>query len=310
MTKRRMQQLSEHFRTSWSNNTLPFWLEHATDRQYGGFTTFLDRKGAILCSGQAHVGQGRIGWTLARLYNDLEKRAEWLELSEARHRVHPQVRLRPGRPGVLLRDPRRPPLRKRRYLFAEIFAIMAFAEYGKAAGDREALETAKRLMRLVEELYAKPVGVPGALEPKVFPRPVPCAGHSMAMIQINTLQVLRRADFSPDPLPYDRMIDTQIKEVFDAVRQAGEEGPAGNGRARRASTWARPGGPLREPRARHRDGVVHPGRGQAPERQGDDRAGPAHPRLVAGGGVGPEVRRESCTSWTSRGNSRSSTNGT
>ena len=215
MNKKRMQQLSDHFRAELLDNTLPFWLRHAPDRQYGGFTTFLDRKGEILCPDKPMWVMGRISWLLARLCNDLEKKAEWLELS--RHGIEFIRKYGFDRDGrvfyAVTRDGR--PLRKRRYLFAEIFAIMAFAEYGKAAGDREALETAKRLMRLVEELYAKPAGSPGALEPKVFPQTRPMRGHSMAMIQINTLQVLRRADFSSDPLPYDRMIDTQIKEVFD-----------------------------------------------------------------------------------------------
>jgi len=215
MNKKRMQQLSDHFRAELLDNTLPFWLRHAPDRQYGGFTTFLDRKGEILCPDKPMWVMGRISWLLARLCNDLEKKAEWLELS--RHGIEFIRKYGFDRDGrvfyAVTRDGR--PLRKRRYLFAEIFAIMAFAEYGKAAGDREALETAKRLMRLVEELYAKPAGSPGALEPKVFPQTRPMRGHSMAMIQINTLQVLRRADYSSDPLPYDRMIDTQIKEVFD-----------------------------------------------------------------------------------------------
>lgn len=215
MNNKRLQRLSDYFRRELLDNTLPFWLRNAPDREYGGFTTFLDRKGAILCPDKPMWVMGRISWLLARLYNDLEKKDEWLQLS--RHGIEFIKKYGFDRDGRMFysvtRDGR--PLRKRRYLFAEIFAIMAFAEYGKAAGDREALETAKRLMRLVEELYAKPWDAPGALEPKVFPQTRPMRGHSMAMIQINTLQVLRRSDFSPDPLPYDRMIDAQIKEVFD-----------------------------------------------------------------------------------------------
>src|SRR4030042_401636 len=215
MNKKRLQRLSDYFRRELLDNTLPFWLRNAPDREYGGFTPFLDRKGAILCPDKPMWVMGRISWLLARLYNDLEKKEEWLQLS--RHGIEFIKKYGFDRDGRMFysvtRDGR--PLRKRRYLFAEIFAIMAVAECGKAAGDREALETAKRLMRLVEELYAKPWDAPGALEPKVFPQTRPMRGHSMAMIQINTLQVLRRSDFSPDPLPYDRMIDAQIKEVFD-----------------------------------------------------------------------------------------------
>jgi N-acylglucosamine 2-epimerase len=69
-------------------------------------------------------------------------------------------------------------------------------------------------MRIVQDVNARQWPAPGALEPKVNPQTRPMRGHSMAMIQINTLQVLRRADTTPQPLPYDRLIDTQIEEVF------------------------------------------------------------------------------------------------
>jgi N-acylglucosamine 2-epimerase len=214
MTKRRMQQLSDAFRTALVEDTIPFWLKHATDRQLGGYTTFLDRKGDLLCSDKPLWLQGRIAWTAARLYNDLEKRDEWLAAS--RHAVQFIMKHGFDTDGriffLVTRDGQ--PLRKRRYLFAEIFAVMGFAEYGKAAGDAEALEKAKKLMRFVQDLNARPAGAPGALEPKVLPQARPMRGHSMAMIQINALQTLRGADNSREPLPYDRMIDAQIDEVF------------------------------------------------------------------------------------------------
>ncbi|MGA2975817.1 MAG: AGE family epimerase/isomerase [Spirochaetia bacterium] len=214
MTGRRINELSAAFRAALLDDTIPFWLSHATDREFGGYTTFLDRTGKLLCPDKPMWVQGRMGWTMARLYNDLEKRDEWLAAS--RHAVD-FIRAHgfdtDGRIFyAVTRDGR--PLRKRRYLFAEIFAVMAFAEYGKAAGDRESVETAKRLMRFVQELHARPWTEPGALEPKVMPQTRPMRGHSMAMIQINTLQILRGADTTPDPLPYDALIDAQIDEVF------------------------------------------------------------------------------------------------
>lgn len=214
MTGRRINELSAAFRAALLDDTIPFWLSHATDREFGGYTTFLDRTGKLLCPDKPLWVQGRMGWTMARLYNDLEKRDEWLAAS--RHAVD-FIRAHgfdtDGRVFyAVTRDGR--PLRKRRYLFAEIFAVMAFAEYGKASGDRESLETAKRLMRFVQELHARPWNEPGALEPKFMPQTRPMRGHSMAMIQINTLQILRGADTTPDPLPYDALIDAQINEVF------------------------------------------------------------------------------------------------
>lgn len=214
MTKRRMRLLSDSFRSELVNNIIPFWITHATDREHGGFTTFLDRKGDVLCSDKPMWIQGRIGWTLSRLYNDLEKRQEWLDL--AKHAVDFITEHGFDADGrvfyAVTRDGR--PLRKRRYLFAEIFAIMAYAEYAKASGDSQSLEKAKALMRFVQDIAARRWPEPGALEPKVNPQVRPMRGHSMAMIQINTLQVLRRADTSSAPLAYDALIDTQIEEVF------------------------------------------------------------------------------------------------
>jgi N-acylglucosamine 2-epimerase len=214
MTNRRIEQLSREFRSALLDDTIPFWLNHSTDNQFGGYTTFLDRKGDVLCPDKPMWVQGRIGWVMARLYNDIEKRPEWLAASK--HAVDFILAHGFDTDGRVFYSVTREgkPLRKRRYLFAEIFAIMAFAEYGKAAGDAASLEKAKKLMQFVQDLHAKPWSAPGALEPKVFAQARPMRGHSMAMIQINTLQILRKADFSPTPLPYDHLIDTQIDEVF------------------------------------------------------------------------------------------------
>jgi N-acylglucosamine 2-epimerase len=214
MTHHRIEQLSTDFRSALLDDTIPFWLDHATDREYGGYMTFLDRKGEILCHDKPMWIQGRIGWIMARLYNDIEKRPEWLTAS--RHAIDFILAHgfdSDGRVFFLVSREGKP-LRKRRYLFAEIFAIMAFAEYAKAANDAALLDRAKQLATFVQDVNARQWGDPGALEPKTDPRTRPMRGHSMAMIQINVLQILREADASHNPLPYDRLIDVQIDEVF------------------------------------------------------------------------------------------------
>lgn len=149
---------------------------------------------------------GRVTWLFARLYNELEQRDEWLELSKRgadfirKHGFDSDGRIFYS----VARDGR--PLRKRRYLFAETFAIIGFAEYARASGDTEALELARRTLKLLHDQLANP-----QMEPKVIPATRRTRGHSMAMIQVNTLQVLRLADPNPD---YDRMIDSSIDEVF------------------------------------------------------------------------------------------------
>lgn len=211
MKRKRIETLSKYFYDELVGNTLPFWIDHATDREFGGFTTFLDRKGALLCPDKPMWVMGRITWLLARLYNELEKREQWLEL--ARHGIDFIRRYgfdRDGRMFFLVTREGRP-LRKRRYLFTETFAVIALAEYARASGDRESLELAKKTMNLIQDLYTREPGTPGALEPKIIPATRSFRGHSMAMIQINTLQVLRAADPGGD---YDLLIDRAIDEVF------------------------------------------------------------------------------------------------
>jgi N-acylglucosamine 2-epimerase len=214
MKNTRMRQLAESFRRALVEDTMPFWMGHAIDREYGGYTNCLDRRGNILSTDKPMWVQGRFVWTLSRLYTALERREEWL--AAARHGIDFITKHGFDDDGrvyfAVTRDGR--PLFTRRYLFAEIFAILAFSEYSRASGDAAAMETAKRILALVRGILSLPPGAPGALEPKVDPSVRPMRGHSMSMILINTLQVMRDADASPSPLPYDSLIDAQISEVF------------------------------------------------------------------------------------------------
>ena len=214
MKERRRRQLSEYFRERLVNDTIPFWTSHAVDRTHGGFTTQLDRRGNLLSTDKPMWVQGRFTWTLARLYNALERREEWLAL--AKHGIDFISRYGFDADGrvffAVTREGK--PLRKRRYLFAEVFAVLAFAEYARASGDPQSLARARQILALIQTLSARQWPEAGALEPKVNPSVRPMRGHSMAMILINTLQVLREADTVSAPDAYDSLIDAQIEEVF------------------------------------------------------------------------------------------------
>jgi N-acylglucosamine 2-epimerase len=214
MNARRRERLSIYFREKLVNDTIPFWTSHAVDKTHGGFTTQLDRRGNLLSTDKPMWIQGRFTWILSRLYNTLERREEWLALAKhgvdfiSRHGFDADGRMF----FSVTRDGK--PLRKRRYLFVEVFAVLAFAEYARASGDAQALDKARQVLALIQRIAARQWPDPGALEPKVNPGVRPMRGLSMTMILINTLQVLRDADSSSSPLPYDSLIDAQIDEVF------------------------------------------------------------------------------------------------
>ncbi len=210
MEESRLRALSASFRTALLQDTLPFWIDHCVDRRYGGFATFVDRRGEPLSGDKGGWVQGRFTWLLARLYNTLEKRPEWLALS--RHGIEFIERCGISPEGrvyfTLTREGK--PLRLRRYIYAETFAAIAFAEYGRAAGDAARVARARALMEMVERLLS----TPGALAPKFFPDAFQARSHAVAMIRVATYQILREAD-PANAANYSALIDRSIAEIFD-----------------------------------------------------------------------------------------------
>lgn len=131
-----LRDLIPIYRDGLLNDTVPFWLQHGIDRQHGGFFTALDRDGTLVDTDKGVWQQGRFTWLLGELYNEVEPRAEWLELARlgadflSRHCFD----LTDGRMWFhVARDGS--PIRKRRYAYSESFAAIAYGELYKATGD-------------------------------------------------------------------------------------------------------------------------------------------------------------------------------
>ncbi len=227
MDPARRNALIRTYRDGLLDDTLPFWIRHAVDRERGGFLFCLDRDGTVVDTDKPVWIHGRFAWLLATLYAEVEPRAEWLDL--ARHGLDFLRRHafdRDGRMFFLL-DREGRPLRKRRYLFSECFTVMALAAYAGAAGDaatgREATDLFRRILHGHE--------TPGLLEPKVAPRTRPSRGLAMPMILIAVAQALRKATGDPAATAcIDRSIDAidrlfvnrSLGCVLETVGPAGE----------------------------------------------------------------------------------------
>lgn len=206
LTPERLTSLHATYRNGLLQDTLPFWIPRAIDREHGGYLTALDRDGSLLQTDKPMWVQGRFAWLLATLYATVEPRPEWLELS--RHGVEFLERHGFDTDGRMFFSVTREgrPLRKRRYLFSEAFAVIAFAAYGAAAGDARRLDRARELFRLMLRYHREA----GLLEPKVLPATRRMKGLAMPMILIATAQELRNA--TGDPL-CDAVIDENITEI-------------------------------------------------------------------------------------------------
>ena len=74
--------LAEMHKTELLESVMPFWLKHSMDRECGGYLHHLDRDGSIFCTDKMMWMQGREVYMFARLYNEVEKRPEWLEAAK------------------------------------------------------------------------------------------------------------------------------------------------------------------------------------------------------------------------------------
>lgn len=206
MSPQRQRELLAIYRDGLLHDTLPFWIDHCVDREYGGFMTALDRDGTVVDTDKSIWVQGRFSWLLATLYSEVEPRPEWLELS--RHGIDFLRRYGFDADGRMFFQVTREgrPLRKRRYIFSETFAVAALAAYARAAGDDEARQQAVDLFKLIEHYLL----TPGLLPPKVNPEVRPAKALAIPMIMIVTAQILRQA--SDDPI-CQRWIDGSIAEI-------------------------------------------------------------------------------------------------
>ena len=201
-----LNRWAERYRDDLCNDILPFWLRHGLDREHGGIYTCLDRDGSLIDTTKSVWFQGRFAFIAALAYNEIEQRPEWLEAARTTLRFIEQHCFDADGRMYFEVTAEGTPLRRRRYVFSECFAIIAMAEYARATGDgeyaRKALDLFKRVQRFLS--------TPGLLEPKYLDT-FRAQGHSITMILINTASRVRRVIADP-------VLDAQIDRSIELIR--------------------------------------------------------------------------------------------
>lgn len=200
-----LNELKLFYKNQLLNDTVPFWFPHSIDKEYGGYLLMRDHDGSLLDDDKAVWIQGRFAWLLATLYNTVERRKEWLDGAKAGvDFLRKYCFDKDGRMFFhMTRDGK--PIRKRRYFFSETFAVIAYAAYAKATGDKQIAEDAR-------ELFGKCINYASGkikLEPK-FTNIRQAKGLGVPMIMINTAQQLRETIGDPR---CDEWIEKWIHEI-------------------------------------------------------------------------------------------------
>ena len=78
-----MQQIYNKFKDELLNSCIPFWLSNGVDKEYGGILNCLDREGKVYSEDKSVWMQGRAGWMFSYVYNNVEKKQEYLDFAKS-----------------------------------------------------------------------------------------------------------------------------------------------------------------------------------------------------------------------------------
>jgi N-acylglucosamine 2-epimerase len=132
--KTEIKQWAAQYKNELLNNNIPFWLKNSKDTEGGGYFTCLNREGGVFDTDKFMWLQGRQVWLFSMLYNNVEKKQEWLDF--ALHGAKFMEKHGRAADGTwyfsLTREGR--PLVQPYNIFSDCFATQAFGQLYKATG--------------------------------------------------------------------------------------------------------------------------------------------------------------------------------
>jgi len=147
-----MQNLKSELHKELVENILPYWIEKVIDNESGGFYGRID--GHEQLHRQANKGavmNARILWTFSAAYR-LLKDPKYLTTAERAFRYILDNFIDKENGGIYWElDYLGNPLKDRKQIYAQGFALYSFSEFYRATGEKEALNEAIKMFRLIEE---------------------------------------------------------------------------------------------------------------------------------------------------------------
>lgn len=207
MTSEEMMALEAQYREALLEDCIPFWLRHSLDHEYGGYLHHLDFDGSVYDTEKYMWPQNREIWVFSMLYNHLEERSEWLEAAKLGVEFLKEHGRDEHGDWYFVLNRRGEPVVAPYNIFSDFFAVIAFAEYGRAAGDEESIEIALETFDRIQKRKDHPKG----RYEKRLASATPLKNLAVPMININTALVLSRVREDPS---IDAVIEGTIKEVM------------------------------------------------------------------------------------------------
>ena len=202
------KKLAEQYKSELLEKVIPFWENHSKDKEFGGYFTCLDRQGKVFDTDKFIWLQAREVWMFSSLYNNVEKKADWLKMAE--HGAEFLLKHARDADGnwYFSLNQRGEPLIQPYNIFSDCFATMAFGQLYKATGNDEYSEIAKTTFHNILKKSDNPKGKYN----KAFPGTRALKGFSLPMILCNlSLEI----EHLLEPELVTNTINTCIHEVME-----------------------------------------------------------------------------------------------
>lgn len=202
-----MKNYSTQYKKTLLRDVIPFWEKHSLDNENGGYFTCLNRHGEVYESDKFMWLQGRQAWMFAMLYNQVEQKNEWLEISKSGINFIIDKGMDRNGNFYFSTTKEGKPLTHPYNIFSDCFAAMAFSQYAIASGDEKVKTLA---VQTYHNILKKKNNSKGVYEKSTGIRPL--KSFALPMILSNLVLELE------DVLPVDEVektIDFSIHEVME-----------------------------------------------------------------------------------------------
>jgi len=167
------------YRAELLDRTIPFWLQHGLDREYGGICTCINDQGQVVSGDKYGWSQLRAIWTFSALYNKIERKPEYLDAAtQIFNFITRRGRNDKGEWLFCVNQKGAPLHNGATTIYADGFAIYAFTEFAKATGNQDAIRIARETYANVQARLAKP----GSYQTHPLPIPEGTKAHGISMI--------------------------------------------------------------------------------------------------------------------------------
>ncbi len=153
-----LEKFTELYKSELLDNVLPFWLKHSQDKEFGGYFSCLKQDGEVFDTDKFIWLQGRQVWMFSTMYNQVEKRQEWLDcavqgaefLKKYGHDGNFNWYFSLTQEGKPLVEPYN--------IFSYTFATMAFGQLNLATNNEEYGNIAKETFKIILSRVNNPKG--------------------------------------------------------------------------------------------------------------------------------------------------------